>query len=172
MNVMRAILPLLALVVLTLLAVFPWGIATPDGRFVLALLPGVAILAMNMRRPRAVREWMAFSAGLVIDVVSGEPLGFWALVCLAAFAVAGLLQPLRERSMVAGWGLGAVGLGVLVLSTGALISLYSFQAAAWRSLVTAAAVLVVVYPLLDALLAPFASRPEPQDNGYLLRGGG
>ena len=170
MNLLRAVLPSLVLLAFLILAVFPWGLAA-DTRFILPLLPATAILVMNLRRPNAVPEWMAFGAGLVLDALSAEPLGFWALVHLAAYALAVVIAPYRGTGIAARWVAGLAGVSGLALLQWTLISLYAFEPAAFAPLLQAAAILLAVYPALDILLAPFARPPESRDNGYLVRGG-
>lgn len=170
MTFVRALLPILVMMVMVLLAVFPWGLAL-DTRHVLPLLPALAILVMNLRRMHAVPEWAAFAAGLVLDALSAGPLGFWALIYLAAYALAALLHPFRGRGIAQGWINVIAALALLAALQWALISLYGMSAAPLAPVMHATGLALLVYPLLEVMLAPFAMAPQTRDNGYLVRGG-
>ena len=169
MNLIRAMLPSLALMVLMVLCIYPWGLAT-QARNMLPLVPLAAIIAMNLRLARAVPEWMAFCVGFVLDAMSGGPLGFWALVSLGACVLADQLAPNRGAALVGGWALGVVSLAALSVLQWVLVSLYTFALTPVAPLMRATAVAALVFPLVDVLLSPLTRRSALRDNGYLVRG--
>jgi rod shape-determining protein MreD len=82
------VLPTLSIFALTLAAVLPWGLSS-NYRFVLPLLPVVAIYYWVLDRDAWLPEWIVFVAGLMLDILTQGPLGYWALVYLVAY-VAGV----------------------------------------------------------------------------------
>ena len=88
----------ISIAVLTLLAALPWGLPTED-RFFLPLLPVVAIHYWALRRPEVLPEWFVFLAGLLLDVFTHGPLGYWPLVYLVAYAL-GVLGSEAGRASV------------------------------------------------------------------------
>lgn len=170
MNMVRAVLPSLALVLLLILSIFPWGVAE-DARNILPLLPVVAIIAMNMRLAHAVPAWIVFCAGVVLDAMTAGPLGFWALVLLCASALADMLAPYRGAALLKGWALGVAILAALIPLQWTLISLYAFTATPWAPLWRTTAAAALVFPLIDVLLKPVMMCPALRDNDNLVRGG-
>ncbi len=83
----RFLLALASIAVLTLAAALPWGLPTSD-RFVLPLLPVVAISYWTIDPDAWLPEWVIFLAGLSLDVLTHGPLGYWALVYLFTYVVA------------------------------------------------------------------------------------
>ena len=86
MSVAGRLVPALSVAVLVMVAVLPWGLP-PDGRFVLPLLPFIAIHYWTSRHPEKLAEWVPFAAGLTVDVLSNGPLGYWSLIYLTAVRV-------------------------------------------------------------------------------------
>ena len=87
MRWLRSLMPVASIAVLTLTAALPWGLPTAD-RFVLPLLPVVAIYYWTLDPDAWLPEWVIFLAGLALDVLTQGPLGYWALVYLFAYIVA------------------------------------------------------------------------------------
>ena len=88
--------PIGSLAVLTLIAALPWGLPS-DNRFFLPLLPVVAIHYWSLRHGALIPEWGVFLAGLVLDILTLGPLGYWALIYLAAHMIALVSAPLASR---------------------------------------------------------------------------
>jgi rod shape-determining protein MreD len=80
-------MPVVSIAVLALAAALPWGLPAAD-RFVLPLLPVVAIYYWTLDRDAWLPEWAIFLAGLALDVLTQGPLGYWPLVYLFAYVVA------------------------------------------------------------------------------------
>jgi rod shape-determining protein MreD len=80
-------MPVASIAVLTLVAALPWDLSTED-RFVLPLLPIVAIYYWTLDHEAWLPEWVIFLAGITLDILTQGPLGYWALVYLFAYVVA------------------------------------------------------------------------------------
>jgi rod shape-determining protein MreD len=81
------VLPALSVLALTFAAILPWGLPS-DYRFVLPLLPVVAIYYWTRDDAAWLPEWVLFLCGLLLDVLTQGPLGYWALVYLVAYIAA------------------------------------------------------------------------------------
>jgi rod shape-determining protein MreD len=92
------VLPTLSVLALTLAAIFPWGLPSDD-RFVLPLLPVVAIYNWTRDDAAWLPEWVLFLCGLMLDVLTQGPLGYWALVYLVAYIVAVYSSRLEIESL-------------------------------------------------------------------------
>jgi rod shape-determining protein MreD len=87
MRWLRFLMPVISITVLMLAATLPWGLPTAD-RFVLPLLPVVAIYHWTRDQDAWLPEWVIFLTGLTLDVLTQGPLGYWALVYLFAYVIA------------------------------------------------------------------------------------
>ncbi len=87
MNALYAVLPSLIILSVLMLAVAPWGDAQ-QARLVLPLLPYMAAHVFLARGKGLVPSPVMFSAGIVMDLATHGPLGFWALIYLFAMLIA------------------------------------------------------------------------------------
>lgn len=152
---------LAVIVALTVLATLPLGLPE-EARYVLPLLPLAAIHACVLRRPPhdtrvLVPEWLAFACGLALDVLSQGPLGFWAFVYLASYALALAAWPLARRGSPWRLALLVAMLAAAVAIAWVLASLYGGKPASPAPWIAAfgwalppALVVLVVMRLLDA----------------------
>ena len=168
-RIFARLAPAAVVAVLTLVAVLPWGLP-PASRFYLPLLPLTAIHYWALRRPEFCPEWLAFASGLTVDVLSDGPLGFWALVYLACFALA---------RIQANWGaVGPLGrwlafLFALLFIAGLewmLASLIFGQLADGRPFAIAGAAAGLGYPFLAALMRALEGGHSERENRNLVRG--
>jgi rod shape-determining protein MreD len=86
MSWRASVLPTLSILALTFAAVLPWGLPS-SYRFVLPLLPIVAIYYCALDAERWLPDWVVFVVGLTLDILTQGPLGYWALVYLIAYVV-------------------------------------------------------------------------------------
>lgn len=170
MSVLRYGAPLVTIALLTLIAALPWGLPS-DYRFFLPLLPAVAIHYWSVRRDDLAIEWLAFLSGLVLDVLTQGPLGYWSLIYLLSRVMG--LQSVRFSE--AGQGvrilLYALALAVTATAAWAISSLYFLEFADWRPYANgaglAALASLVIVPVLHTLDTPERARAFPN----LTRGG-
>ncbi len=99
MSWLRTLAPVASVALLTIAAILPWGLPVED-RFVLPLLPIVAITYWTLDRDAWLPEWVVFLAGLMLDVLTQGPLGYWALVYLVTYVVAVFASRLRCETNV------------------------------------------------------------------------
>ena len=170
MSTFSTIGAFISIAVLTLLAALPWGLPTED-RFFLPLLPVVAVHYWALRRPELLPEWFVFLAGLVLDVFTHGPLGYWPLVYLMAYALGVLGSEAGRASVYVRLGLFAVSLFVVTVLSWGIASVYYLEMLDWvpyaRGAAFAALAALVVIPILHLIDVPSGDR----DGVQLTRGG-
>lgn len=161
MKVVRYSLPFFSVALLTVLAALPWGLPTED-RFFLPMLPIVAIHYWALRRHEALPEWSVFVAGLLLDIFTHGPLGYWPLVYLAAYTLGVVEATAGRKGQILRLVLFGTSLVLIAAFGWAVASVYFFELADWRPYVRgaalAAAAAVLIVPLLHYLDAPDTGR--------------
>ena len=159
-------LALASILALVMLAVLPLGVPAAY-RFVLPLLPVIAIFYWTARRLEPLAPWFMFVCGLVIDVLTSGPLGFWPLIYLVGLLAAlraadgPLLKPSVRWLRFAGL---AAGLSLLQWATA---SIYGWSLVPYAPFGAAAAIAAAVEPALVwvlGLLAPERGRATWTDS--------
>lgn len=152
----NALLPPVSVFVTSVLVLLPWGLG--DGvRFVLPLIPLLSLHYWELRQPHAMPASVAFAAGLAHDVVMQGPVGLWALLFLAALAIARATAPFAGASGPLGrLALTAVTLAVIVAGEWAVGSIYYVRILDWRPMILAGLAALVIYPVLAIVLAAVA----------------
>jgi rod shape-determining protein MreD len=168
MALIGTLWPGLLVALLTVLAALPLGVES-GARFLLPLLPLVAIAWVAIRAPARMPSGVAFAAGLALDVLTHGPLGYWSLVYLAGYLLATTLASSDVPSLGAAWaGLAAVLLGAAAVEW-SVHSLYFVEPAALRPRILAAAAALAIAPLVVLLLrlgaAPAARRSLQLERG-------
>ncbi|MEQ1719057.1 MAG: hypothetical protein ABL907_24235 [Hyphomicrobium sp.] len=162
--------PFLSIAMLTVLAALPWGLPTED-RFFLPMLPVVAIHYWALRRPEFLPEWFVFLSGLLLDIFTHGPLGYWPLVYLAAYTLGIAGGEAGAKGIWMRLALFAVSLGVVAVAGWAVASVYFLEFADWgpyvRGAWLAAGAAFVIMPLLHFI----DTTPAVRDLQPLTRGG-
>ena len=170
MRLTGYVVPFLSVALLTVLAALPWGLPTQE-RFFLPMLPVVAIHYWALRKPGALPEWSVFLAGLLLDVFTHGPLGYWPLIYLFAYLLGVLGQTAGSKHQVIRLILFAASLACVAALGWAVASIYFLEFADWRPYVRGAALSLaaatVIVPVLHLLDAPALRREDTS----LVRGG-
>ena len=98
MKIVATVASSVALSAVTVLCGLRWGLVAGGddaGQYVMPLLPVVLVLVIGLRAPNTLPSWLVFGCGLVMDLLLQGPLGFWALIYLAAL-LAVRLVPIRQ----------------------------------------------------------------------------
>jgi rod shape-determining protein MreD len=169
MNVAGRLIPIASVVVLVLIAVLPWGLP-PAGRFVLPLLPFAAIHYWVSRHAGRLPEWVAFAAGLTVDVLSNGPLGYWSLIYLIGHMLAGEGAHWARESRLERWAIYAVSVFLLVAAAWAIASVYYLEIADWQPFAWAAMLSALSYPIFAAFLRALDPDPLRRPNRSFERG--
>lgn len=172
MPVAVAILPALTVLAVTFASVLPWGIhLSMEFRFLLPLVPYMLIHAWVMDRPRLMPEWFVFAIGILVDVLTHGPLGYWALVYLVGFAGAVLARNVARGGAMPRWASLAATLIVLGVVQWAVMSGFMLRRADWRPIAIATCVAIGCYPIIALLLTPLLRIGARRENPTLARGG-
>jgi rod shape-determining protein MreD len=169
-NAAGRFIPALSVAVLALVAVLPWGLP-PDGRFVLPLLPFIAIHYWASRHPDRLAEWVPFVAGLAVDVLSNGPLGYWSLIYLVGYMIAVEAHLVTAAGPAGRWFIFLTSLALLVAAAWGIASLYYLELAAWRPFAWAALLAGLAYPVFALILRSLDPDPIRRSNDSLVRGG-
>lgn len=153
MTMFAPMVPALTVLVLVLVSVMPWGIG-PGFHFALPAMPLLAVYFWARAQSRLLPTVFVFAAGLVVDVLSYGPLGYWSLVYVAGLGLAGLSARFGGGGNLSQWFGFAVVMAGLALLAWLLASVYFVRFIDWRPMAWAAAVLPLAYPFVQALLGP------------------
>lgn len=156
-ELIRRIPAILLVLILTLVAAAPWGIGAQT-RFLMPLLPLLTIVHLTLRRPETMPAGLVFAAGLLLDVLTHGPLGYWPLVFLAGHLAASSLSQRARETMPRRMLWVAAVMAVVVLVEWLISSLYFMQPAAWQPIAGAAFAAVVAYPVLAFILDGLSSQ--------------
>lgn len=163
------VLPSASVAMLALLAVLPWGLPA-NARFVLPFLPVAAIYYWSSRHPERLSAWVPFLAGLLVDVLTNGPLGYWPLVYLSS----GLLgsEAYSVGSGVPGgrWAAFLISLLAVVTLGWGVAGLYHLALADWRPFAWAVWFVALAFPLLVAVFKAIDPQPERAGNERFERG--
>jgi len=149
---MSALLPTLSVLVAVLATAVPWGLPA-DATFVLPLVMMMMVFCWRAIRGAYLPPIVVMLLGLLTDVTTGGPLGYWGLIALMASTVAAQTRPITDR-----WGLSAlwpiwVVVAALLAGFGWLLaSLYFFRWVDWRPILIGGAASVMLFPHMLSLL--------------------
>ena len=87
MSVLRVLLPSLLILAVAVGVVLPWG-GGKGARYVLPLLPFMMAYLFLARSEWWVPSPVVFASGLLLDIVTEGPLGYWPLVYLTGVLIA------------------------------------------------------------------------------------
>lgn len=161
MRALKSLVPVVTILAASVLSGLPWGMGS-QYRFVLPQAVYVVIHYWTLRSPGTVPEWSAFVAGLILDVLTGGPLGFWSLVFLLGYAIALHQSMGAAGNKAARWLLLAAALAPLAVVQFLLASLYYLEWVDWRPFVLAALGVSILYPILALVLTLLEGRPKGQ----------
>jgi len=105
--------PKLAIGLVIVIAAMPLGLSS-DAVFALPLTAMMLVFVFSSLRLVTVRPWFVFLAGLVMDITTAGPFGFWALVFLMAHCFGRAIAPY-------GPGLGPIGLWLAFIAAAGAI---------------------------------------------------
>ena len=149
-----------SVVALTVLSALPWGVAA-ESRFVLPLLPVVAIHYWVLREhAQMVPEWFVFACGLLLDVLTIGPLGFWSMIYLFSYALATLSIPWSREGVMARWLLLLAALALVSLCAWIISSIYAVEVVDWQPFAWGAVAAGLTHPLFALVL--LGSRTDRQ----------
>lgn len=141
-------LPAATVLIAALIAVLPFG-ADEIPRYMLSFLPLAVIHYWSARRPTLVPVPLIFAVGLVVDILTNGPVGYWALLALLTAGLAPGDTWLLGRSSVASRALDyALAMLVVAGVAWAVATLYSGANIPARPFLAAAFACITIYPLM------------------------
>jgi rod shape-determining protein MreD len=165
----RSLMPALSVSVLTIVAILPWGLPWED-RFVLPLLPIVAIYYWTRDSDAWLPEWIIFLAGLLLDVLTQGPLGYWALVYLATYVVAVFCSRLKLETTVQRLMLFAGAIIAVTFFAWLTASVYFLELRDWEPYARGAGFAVLSACIVTLAIAAFRFSAAPGRPVRLSRG--
>ncbi len=150
----------LAVMITLSLAVLLAAAAHPFSALAEPWLPAVMIYYWTLRRPDLTPPVLSFIAGLALDLLSGGPLGLWALSLTGLTLGARLARPWAEgASLVRRTALFALALSAMILAALVALSASGIQGEVpFAPMLIHAAFTLAVYPLLEPLMNFIARR--------------
>jgi rod shape-determining protein MreD len=145
---MSNVVPALSVLFAVLAAAVPWGLPA-DATFILPLVVGMMVFCWGVIPDADLSPVAAMLLGLLTDITSGGPLGFWALMMLVAATAGGRSRPFAsEEDLGVLWLIWAA-LAVALSCLGWLLaSLYFLRWIDWWPIAFGAATSVVLFPLV------------------------
>jgi rod shape-determining protein MreD len=140
--------PTVSVVLALAIACAPFG--APEGaRFVMPLLPYMAAHVFMVRGAGAVPSPVLFLAGLVMDLATRGPLGFWPLVYLSAGLVARLMPATLSETAGGRLAVLLAVVGVLAAGQVGLASIYNFEWVDWQGVVVGTVIAALPAALVE-----------------------
>jgi rod shape-determining protein MreD len=123
---MSAMLPIVSILVAVLATAVPWGLPA-DATFVLPLVVVMMVFCWRAIQGAVLPPIVVMLVGLLTDVTTGGPLGYWGLMALMASSIAGRTQSFTDKGGVG--VLWLVWLPVVAAATGACQEAHADQLA-------------------------------------------
>ncbi|MEQ1888322.1 MAG: rod shape-determining protein MreD [Alphaproteobacteria bacterium] len=161
-HLIAALLPAVTTILCVLAGIIPAGV--PGFSTVSPLFSVAAIFFWVVARPNLMPPAAVFGIGLLQDILSGGPIGLWALTLLLVQYLS-----LSQRRFVVGqtFGLGWIGLSSIVIGAACLAwlgaCLYYGELFSAAPVLVQAALTILVYPAVAWVLVGISSwMPKPQ----------
>ena len=168
---MTKCLPALSVLFAVVATAVPWGLPA-DATFILPLVVVMMVFCWRTIPGAALPPAGAVGIGLLADLMSGGPIGYWALMCLIGATVGGRAGSLRESSDFAlHWLIWSALVSVLAGFGWLLASAYYFRWIDWWPIAFGAMTSIVLFPVvMYGLLWVRHGRLGPERN-EIFRGG-
>lgn len=145
---MTAILPALSVLFAVIATAVPWGLPG-DATFILPLVVVMMIFCWRALPGTVFPPYLAMLLGLLTDITSGGPLGFWALMSLIAATAGGRAPPLTDGQDLNRLWLVWGGVAGVVASFGWLLaSLYFLRWIDWWPIAFGALASIALFPVV------------------------
>jgi len=148
LRLTRKILPSLVLLVAVVIAAVPW--ALPEtASFILPLLLIILVFILTVQRGFELPSLSVFAGGLVMDILTAGPLGYWAAIFLLTHTLARLYRDRSAPREFGGLWVAFAGTAIAVSVAGwALASLYFVRIIDWQPMVIASATAIFLFPII------------------------
>ena len=148
LGVTKGIVPSLVLLLAVVVAAVPWALPVAAG-FVLPLQLIIFVFALSLQRKYVLPTLSVFAAGLLMDVLTAGPLGYWAIIFLITHTLAGLLARRSvHTSFPMLWVTFAATAATASITGWALASLYFVRLIDWQPMLIGAAAAIALFPVV------------------------
>ena len=144
----KGIVPSLFLFLAVVVAAVPWALPS-RASFILPLLLIIIVYVLTLQRRTVLPSLSVFAAGLLMDILTAGPLGYWGIIFLLTHTLAALYG---RRDATPGFGMlwlvfAAIAV-VTSISGWVLASLYFVRVIDWQPMLIGGAVAVALFPLV------------------------
>jgi len=147
--VTKGIVPSLILLLAVVVAAVPWALPVAAG-FVLPLQLNIFVFALSLQREYVLPTLSVFAAGLLMDVLTAGPLGYWAIIFLITHTLARFLaRRTTPISFPMLWVTFAATAATASITGWALASLYFVRLIDWQPMLIGATAAVALFPLIS-----------------------
>ena len=159
---------LLALIAITHL---PFSLPPITG-FIIPSIVIVLIFIWSLESPENLPPWLIFTLGLIADVLSSGPIGYWPLyyLCAQAFSFWFARNPVNTGLLLSWIGFLFTAFVTTFLGW-AVATLYFVRIAEWQPMIIGAAIVAISYPLIFWLSGASRERAPSGANERLWLGG-
>jgi rod shape-determining protein MreD len=145
---MNPILPALSVLLAVLATAVPWGLPA-DATFMLPLVVVMMVFCWRIMPDVSLPLFACMLLGLLTDVMSGGPLGFFALMTLIAASVGGLLRfSVEPRDLWILWLIWGALITTLGIFGWLLGSLYFFRWIDWWPIFFGTLASIALFPVV------------------------
>jgi rod shape-determining protein MreD len=168
---MTKFLPALSVLFAVIATAVPWGLPA-DATFILPLVVVMMVFCWRAIPGAALPPATAAGLGLLADLMSGGPLGYWALMSLIGATVGGRAGSLGEgRDFVTHWFIWVVLVSLLGCFGWLLASLYYFRWIDWWPIAFGAMTSMALFPVVLYGLVWIRHGRLGPERGVIFRGG-
>lgn len=149
-GLLSAVLPFPIVLAAVIVSAVPWGLPASTG-FVLPIATAMLIYLYSAKAQPGLPAWFVFLAGVLTDMLTAGPLGYWALIFLLAHALGRALP--YESGALTRFAVYIATAAITAAVAWGVASLYYVRVIDWRPMVFAAAAAVALFPILLLLSA-------------------
>jgi len=145
---MSGVGPSLVLFLAVVVAAVPWALPAAAG-FILPLLLIIFVFLLTIQRKRVLPAITVFAAGLLMDVLTAGPLGYWAIIFLLTHTLANTYaKRAGEPRFGKLWAAFAMTALTISLFGWILASLYFLRLIDWQPMLIGGVVAIALFPLV------------------------
>ena len=157
----------LSLLGLIALAHLPFGLPS-DAGFVMPVLIVALVFTWSLNAAQNIQPWLIFSLGLIADVLSSGPIGYWPLYYLSAQALSIWIGGNPTNSgFIFSWIGFLFTAFITTFLAWAVASVYFTHSVDLRPMIIGAGLIGAAYPLIYWASANRAGHGRPGDNDEL-----
>lgn len=144
----RGIVPSLVLFLAVVVAAVPW-VLPAAASFILPLLLIIFVFVLTIQHKRDLPTVSVFAAGLLMDVLTAGPLGYWAIIFLLTHTLANFYAKRAGTARFGKlWFAFAMTAVAASISGWVLASIYFVRVIDWQPMFIGGAVAIALFPLV------------------------